>query len=178
MPTKPKTEQINKKLTAIVDKNINKKLTSLEKTHYKRWLKVAELSIQLSDWLQALNNRLNAYLPHQEILDRKMENDLNKIKGEIHTLQNLSEVLKNICSTTVNRITIPPPPPPPHKKIIKTTSPTKSSSNKKHTSSTASQFMHNPLEIKKLANTMNKSRNEKINDIEKLSKDIKKIIDK
>ena len=172
MPTKPKTEQINKKITAIVDKNINKKLTSLEKTHYKRWLKVAELSIQLSDWLQALNNRLNTYLPHQEILDRKMENDLNKIKGEIHTLQNLSEVLKNICSTTVNRITVPPPPPPPPpKKTTKTISPTK-------TSSTVSQFMHNPLEIKKLANTMNKSRNEKINDIEKLAKDIKKIIDK
>lgn len=174
MPTKPKTEQINKKITAIVDKNINKKLTSLEKTHYKRWLKVAELSIQLSDWLQALNNRLNAYLPHQEILDRKMENDLNKIKGEIHTLQNLSEVLKNICSTTVNRITAPPPPPPPPpppKKTTKTISPPK-------TSSTVSQFMHNPLEIKKLANTMNKSRNEKINDIEKLAKDIKKIIDK
>tara|TARA_Y100000389_G_scaffold40066_1_gene34538 strand:+ start:9755 stop:10279 length:525 start_codon:yes stop_codon:yes gene_type:complete len=174
MPTKPKTEQINKKITAIVDKNINKKLTSLEKTHYKRWLKVAELSIQLSDWLQALNNRLNAYLPHQEILDRKMENDLNKIKGEIHTLQNLSEVLKNICSTTVNRITAPPPPPPPPppKKTTKTISPTKK------TSSTVSHIMHNPLEIKKLANTMNKSRNEKINDIEKLSKDIKKIIDK
>ena len=170
MPTKPKTEQINKKITAIVDK----KLTSLDKTHYKRWLKVAELSIQLSDWLQALNTRLNTYLPHQEILDRKMENDLNKIKGEIHTLQNLSEVLKNICSTTVNRITAPPPPPPPPppKKTTKTISPTKK------TSSTVSQFMHNPLEIKKLANTMNKSRNEKINDIEKLSKDIKKIIDK
>lgn len=174
MPTKPKTEQINKRITAIVDK----KLTSLDKTHYKRWLKVAELSIQLSDWLQALNNRLNEYLPHQEILDRKIENDLNKIKGEIHTLQNLSEVLKNICSTTVNRITIPPPPPPPPKKNIKTTSPTKSSSTIKKTSSTASQFMHNPLEIKKLANTMNKSRREKIHDIEKLAQDLKKIIDK
>jgi len=168
MPTKPKTEQINKKITAIVDK----KLSSLDKTHYKRWLKVAELSIQLSDWLQALNNRLNAYLPHQEILDRKMENDLNKIKGEIHTLQNLSEVLKNICSTTVTRITAPPPPPPPPpKKTTKTISPTK-------TSSTVSQFMHNPLEIKKLANTMDKSRREKIHDIEKLAKDLKKIIDK
>ena len=169
MPTKPKTEQINKKISTIVDK----KLSSLDKTHYKRWLKVAELSIQLSDWLQALNNRLNTYLPHQEILDRKIENDLNKIKGEIHTLQNLSEVLKNICSTTVNRITAPPPPPPPPppKKTTKTISPTK-------TSSTVSHIMHNPLEIKKLANTMNKSRNEKINDIEKLSKDIKKIINK
>jgi hypothetical protein len=169
MPTKPKTEQINKKITAIVDK----KLSSLDKTHYKRWLKVAELSIQLSDWLQALNSRLNTYLPHQEILDRKMENDLNKIKGEIHTLQNLSEVLKNMCSTTVNRIAAPPPPPPPPppKKTTKTISPTK-------TSSTVSQFMHNPLEIKKLANTMNKSRREKIHDIEKLAKDIKKIIDK
>jgi DNA gyrase/topoisomerase IV subunit A len=174
MPTKPKTEQINKKISTIVDK----KLTSLDKTHYKRWLKVAELSIQLSDWLQALNTRLNTYLPHQEILDRKIENDLNKIKGEIHTLQNLSEVLKNICSTTVNRITIPPPPPPPPKKIIKTTSPTKSSSTIKNTSSTASQFMHNPLEIKKLANTMNKSRREKIHDIETLAKDLKKIINK
>lgn len=176
MPTKPKTEQINKRITAIVDK----KLTALDKTHYKRWLKVAQLSIQLSDWLQSLNNRLNTYLPHQEILDRQMENDLNKIKGEIHTLQNLSEVLKNICSTTVNRIAAPPPPPPPPppKKTLKTTSPTKSSSTKKKTSSTASQFMHNPLEIKKLANTMNKSRNEKVNDIEKLAKDLKKIIDK
>jgi len=177
MPTKPKTEQINKKISTIVDKNINKKLSSLDKTHYKRWLKVAELSIQLSDWLQTLNSRLNTYLPHQEILDRQMENDLNKIKGEIHTLQNLSEVLKNICSTTVNRITAPPPPPPPPKKTVKTTNPTKSLSTK-NTSSTASQFMHNPLEIKKLANTMNKSRNEKLNDIEKLAKNIKKIIDK
>lgn len=173
MPTKPKTEQINKKISTIVDK----KLSSLDKTHYKRWLKVAELSIQLSDWLQALNNRLNTYLPRQEILDRKMENDLNKIKGEIHTLQNLSEVLKNICSTTVNRVAIPPPPPPPPLKK-KTTNPTKSSSTIKNTSSTASQFMHNPLEIKKLANTMNKSRNEKIHDIEKLAKDLKKILDK
>jgi DNA gyrase/topoisomerase IV subunit A len=173
MPTKPKTEQINKRITAIVDK----KLTALDKTHYKRWLNVAQLSIQLSDWLQSLNNRLNTYLPHQEILDRQMENDLNKIKGEIHTLQNLSEVLKNICSTTVNRITAPPPPPPPPKKTLKTTSPTKSLTTK-NISSTVSQFMHNPLEIKKLANTMNKSRNEKVNDIEKLAKDLKKIIDK
>lgn len=132
-------------------------------------MKVAELSIQLSDWLQALNNRLNTYLPHQEILDRKIENDLNKIKGEIHTLQNLSEVLKNICSTTVNRVAIPP-----LKKTTKTTNPTKLSSTIKNTSSTASKYMHNPLEIKKLANTMNKSRNEKIHDIEKLAKDIKK----
>lgn len=173
MPTKPKTEQINKKISAIVDKNINKKLDSFDKTIYRRWLKVAELSIQLSEWLKALNSNLDNYLPQQELIDKKMENDLNKIKGEINDLQKLSELLKNICSTTMNRISstpVPPPPPPPSKKIIKSTPSTPKSST--------SRAMHDPLEIKNLANTMNKSRKEKLQEIEKKTKDLKKFMDK
>ena len=177
MPSKPKTEQINKKITNIIDKNINKKMDSLDKTHYKRWLKVAELSIQLSDWLQALNSRLNTYLPHHEILDRRMENDLNKIKGEIHNLQNLSDVLKKICSATVDRTSAPPPPPPPSTKKNKTNSSPKSALSKTPSTS-VSRVMHDPNEIKRLSNTLNKSRNEKLQEIEKSTKKLKNIIEK
>lgn len=167
MPTKPKTEQLSKTISNIMDK----KLDTLEKKHYKRWLKVAELSILINEMLQTLTSKLNEYLPRREVLDGQIENDINQIKGEIRSLKNLSDVLKNICSTTVSSINVPHPPPPPPLPTKASKSPKNSSLKNKNVTS-SKQFMHDPQEIKTKANAMNKSRNkkleQKVNSVQKL----------
>lgn len=113
MPIKPKSDIIDKKISSIIDRRIDK----FDIKHHKRWLKVAELSVGLNDMLQHLISRLNTYLPYQETMDRHMENEVNKIKGEMNNLKDISGILRNICTSTVGQLPttrpVPPPPPPP-----------------------------------------------------------------
>lgn len=119
MPIKPKNDLIDKKISNIIDRRIDK----FDIKHHKRWVKVAELSVGINDMLQHLSSRLNTYLPYQETMDRHMENEVNKIKGEINNLKDISGILRNICTSTVGQLpaTRPPPPPPPPPPKIPTT---------------------------------------------------------
>jgi hypothetical protein len=165
MPIKPKNDIIDKKISNIIDRRIDK----FDIKHHKRWVKVAELSVGINDMLQHLSSRLNTYLPYQETMDRHMENEVNKIKGEINNLKDISGILRNICTSTVGQLpaTRPPPPPPPPPKIpttrkkispSKKNSPNHALSRKPSTSGVVFNGIHNAAEIKRKANAMQSAR--------------------
>ena len=166
MPIKPKNDIIDKKISNIIDRRIDK----FDIKHHKRWVKVAELSVGINDMLQHLSSRLNTYLPYQETMDRHMENEVNKIKGEINNLKDISGILRNICTSTVGQLpaTRPPPPPPPPPSKIPTTrkkispskkkSPNHALSRKPSTSGIVFNGIHNAAEIKRKANAMQSAR--------------------
>jgi hypothetical protein len=167
MPIKPKNDIIDKKISNIIDRRIDK----FDIKHHKRWVKVAELSIGINDMLQHLSSRLNTYLPYQETMDRQVENEVNKIKGEINNLKDISGILRNICTSTVGQLppaARPPPPPPPPPPKIPTTrkkispskkdSPNKALSRKPSTTGVVFKGIHNAAEIKRKANAMQSAR--------------------
>lgn len=177
MPTKPKTEQLDKRISNIIDK----RLDVLDNKQYKRWLKVTELSFVLNDWLQILTVQLNEYLPNQENIHKQTEKEVNQIKGELNNIKDISQLLKTICTSTVERVSTRPPPPPPPPKPSSSKPSSKNNSRLNQTTSSKkvaasyTRVGHDADEIRMKASQMNtNARKKKLAEFENKLQDVEK----